>query len=93
MSKNRFVFEFEGRAPLTPSEFFSDGVPEEISVECISEYLDGISVDDLLNYWNMAGDIDVCLHDVLTGAIWQNTGSSWVLIKDRDLLPGEQRLF
>lgn len=90
---NRFVFEFEGRAPLTAREFFANGVPVEIGLEEISERLDGISVDDLLYDWNLAGDIEVTMMDVETGAIWQNTGNSWHLIKDRDLLPGEQRLF
>lgn len=90
---NRFVFEFDGRSPLSVKEFFANGVPEEITMEEISKTLDGVSAFDLMNDWNLSGDLYVTLMDVETGAIWQNTGTSWHLIQDRYLLPGEQRLF
>lgn len=92
---NRFVFEFEGKSSLDEYEFFAGRTihPEKIYLEDVSKELDGVSVDSLLNEWNLAVDINVILRDTETGAIWQNTGDSWHLIQDRALLPGEQRLF
>lgn len=90
---NRFVFEFEGRAPLTVKEFFANGVPEEITMDSVTEELEAVSLFDLLNDWNLSDCLSVTVMDVVTGAVWESNGFGWRLIKDRDLLPGEQRLF
>lgn len=97
----RFVFEFDGNCALDEYEFFAGRMPhpEVINLEDVGDELDGVSVDTLMNDWNMADAVTVTMTDIETGAIWENNGRSWRLTNEnevkfgRKLLPGEQPLF
>jgi hypothetical protein len=91
-----FTVEFSGVSRLTDKQFFGfdfmqEGV--EITPQVIEEYLEDVTPLRMLEEWNLSDDLVTTVVDNATGAIWEYDGAGWKMIRERRLLPGEQRLF
>lgn len=93
----RFQFDFSGYDGLEENEFFGydfkDEEGREPTFDDIQKVLYETTPDELLKDWGMDGCLVITVVDEETGAAWSYEGYGWTMIRDRRLLPGEQRLF